>query len=194
MRKNWSSSLENELVQTGFVEDVCAPAKKSPIDLVDMDFEGRLINWGRVINPDSKYSGNGAADTFWAKKYIENRNSREKQLAISCGLIAKENVLQQIEDQVFSDAAHTDAIAIEKAWSSMIDYQQKTALKMRYVDRVPDVIVRRKLNLRGMKNLNLILWRAKSNLKHVLESGKKTVIIQSQFDEIDHNLIRRKRA
>ncbi|MFZ6724693.1 hypothetical protein ACO0K2_04290 [Undibacterium sp. MH2W] len=194
MRKDMSEVLESELVRSGFVEEGCAPVSKSAIDLVDLDFESRLINWGRITNPDAKYTGAGGADTFWARKYIENRNNRERQLAIACGVIERENVLQQIENQVFSEAAHEDALAIERVWSCMVDYQQKTSLKMRYVDRVPDAIIRRKLHLRGMKNLNLILWRAKSNLKHVLESGKKPVIIQSQFQEIDHNLIRRKRA
>ena len=197
MRKNWSSILEKGLVQTGFTEETSPVSKNSEIDSVDIDFEMRLMNWGRITNPKSIYSGSSGASTFWAQKYVEFRNNREKQLAISCGVLEKQNVLKQIENEVFSEAEHDDALLIEKAWSSLVDYQQKKILKMRYVDRLPDTLIRRNLNLRGMKNLSLILWRSKENLKNYLSSEKKPVIINpelNRINQVNYNLNRRKRA
>jgi hypothetical protein len=86
--------------------------------------------------------------------------------------------MQQIEDQAWSELMYEDALLIESAWVRLGDEQQKKAISMRYIDRHKDEYIRRQLRLRGRQNLTLILWRAKTSMKQMLESQKKPDIIR----------------
>jgi hypothetical protein len=51
----------------------------------------------------------------------------------------------------------------------------KSDLYAEYIDRHKDEYIRRQLRLRGRQNLTLILWRAKTSMKQMLESQKSQI-------------------
>jgi hypothetical protein len=174
MRKNRGVKVAGVFEKQGFVEQPKAAFQKSDIDTTDKEFEIRLINWGRVMNPRHSNS----ASTFWARQYYEIHNARQRRVAITLGLITPKSVMQQIEDEVMTEIAHEAAIEIERAWAKLGDFQQKQALLMMYVYRFSPDVIRSRLRLRGHQNLQLILWRAKTSLKQVLEKIESKPIIR----------------
>ena len=184
MRKNQSKILVCRSgvddYQHDKYQEVATPAYKPPVPQIgekDRDMELRLIDWGVIVNPINK--GSTKASTFWATRYYEIRNSVFRRELILLGLIEPKTVMQQIEEQAMSELKHAEALEIEKAWTKITDYNQKQALLLRYVYRHKDEYIRRVLNLRGRQNLFLIMWRAKSSIKQILEREKKAVIIRS---------------
>lgn len=176
MRKDWSQILVCKLNADGYTENRSVASGRSEIGMRDYEFEKRLENWGRCLNPS--VSGAGAASTFWAKRFYEIRNSERRREFLLRGLIEQKTVMQQIEDQAWSELMYEDALLVESAWVRLGDAQQKKAIQMRYIDRHKDEYIRRQLRLRGRQNLTLILWRAKTSMKQILESTKKADIIR----------------
>lgn len=177
MRKNWSKILVCKLNEDGFKEDAVAAYKKPEIGTVDKEMELRLMNWGKIVNPS--YTGGNQASTFWAARYYEIRNSAFRRELIMRGLIEQKTVMQQIEDQALAELRHQDALLVDSAWTRLRDPQQKQALLMRYVFRHKDEYIRNRLGVRGRQNLTLILWRARTSLKQILEREKNADIIRS---------------
>jgi hypothetical protein len=171
MRKDWSASLEGELVESGFVTVDTPAVPKSEMSMIDYDLEARLLNWGRVVSPNGKSGGN--VSSAWATDFINNRNARDFKLALHLEMIQRPSAVLQIEKQVLSEAHRIDGWLIESAWTLLPNFEHKQALRLRYVCEFGDEYVRRKLRLRGRENLKLILWRAKTTLKQILAQPKK---------------------
>jgi len=177
MRKNWSRVLVSHLHADGFHEQPAIGYVCPEIGLKNAELESQLCNWGLVVNPIN--TGSGAASSFWAAKYYEIKNSNLRRELILRGLIEVKSTMQKIEEQAAAEQRYQDAMDIEKAWASLTDCACKQALLMRYVQRHKNEFIRRRLGLRGHKNLELILWRAKTSIKQILEREKNVVIIRS---------------
>lgn len=169
-------ALRHELQAQGYVEIQDVRITQNEIDVKDYSLEDRLINWGRVVTRQRAPSNVTAP---WAADYVANRNSAQFQCAIAQGLIQRPSVVQQIDKQSISEAQMADAWAIESAWSHIGDFDMKQALKMKYVLRLRESEIRRRLRLRGSRGVQLIMWRAKFSLQQILARSKNGDIIRT---------------
>jgi hypothetical protein len=168
--------LKREMLAAGYAEIEEVQVTKSEIDVKDYTFEDRLVNWARVVS-GRRIARNVTA--AWAADYIANRNAVQFKLGLDLGLIQRRSVVDQIEQQAISEAAAQDAWLIEAAWSRLPVYDHRQALRLKYVYRLCDEVIRQRLRLRGRENVRLILWRAKMSLQQVLARVEKGATIQA---------------
>ncbi|MFZ6734731.1 hypothetical protein ACO0LG_22600 [Undibacterium sp. Ji42W] len=174
--KDRAGQLISEIEDDGFTELVSerepVPAKKHQ----DTDFEKRLWNWGQVVGDRSRSGGN--CSSAWAAQYVANRDSRLKLLAIKMGVFVPKTTFEQMECNLASDDARLDGWLIEAAWTMLATYDDKQALRCKYVLGWRDEQIRKKLGLRGLANVRFVLSRGKVGLKQVIANRKTPVIIQ----------------
>jgi hypothetical protein len=68
MRKDWSQILVCKLNADGYAENKVVTSGRSEIGTRDYEFEKRLENWGRCLNPAATESG--AASTFGLNDFM----------------------------------------------------------------------------------------------------------------------------
>jgi hypothetical protein len=137
----------------------------------DVSLEKRLANWRDTVR-DGKSSSSTTACASWAKAYVASRNEREQQLAIALQITRPESNLSRIE------VDELDGWLIEEIVRSMIHFDQKQALRYRYVFNYPDHWIKTKLQIRD-NALRIVMGRALNNLKLLLDKLDSPVKIRS---------------
>lgn len=129
-----------------------------------MLFEKRLDNWRRTV----RYlgGGRGNACAFWAELYLKSRVDEEDASKAQQPLRANITVEE------------LDGWLVEAAWKALTDFDEKQALKFRFVYGYSDQWIRRKLGLRRM-GVGHLLARAKMNLKKNLAKFEDSTKIHS---------------
>ncbi|MDR3411584.1 MAG: hypothetical protein P4L87_11680 [Formivibrio sp.] len=122
--------------------------------------EKRLANWAKtVLNHGGDSSGVCA---FWAKSYIALRNKEHERIALELQLVDPQSPLCSI------DADLLDGWLVEAAVRAMTNFDEKQAIRYRYVWNYPDHWIRSKLGIR-QNALPLVIARGKNNLRSLLE-------------------------
>lgn len=172
--KDRAGQVVSELEGSGYVEQ---PALKKSAPARDLAFEERLKNWAYVVSDRRRVGGN--CSSAWASDFIANRNNKELQLAMAMGMVSRKSILGEIEIAVFNEADRLDGWLIEAAWTMLGRHEDKQALRLRYVMHWSDEQIRQKLRIRRVKNVGLILARAKTSLQQVLDKFKNQTTIRS---------------
>jgi hypothetical protein len=154
-------------VSQKLIAAIAAPTQ--PAD--DVSLEKRLANWRDTVR-DGKNSKSTTACASWAKAYVASRNEREQQLAIALQITKSESNLSRVE------VDELDGWLIEEAVRSMAHFDQKQALRYRYVFNYPDHWIKTKLQIRDGA-LRIIMSRALNNLKLLLDKLDSPVRIRS---------------
>jgi hypothetical protein len=127
---------------------------------LELDFEERLMNWGATVR--GSVGSAGGACALWADLYVKHRNDQEKALAIALQIALPASPLRATDSNVL------DGWLIEAAWTRLGFFDQKEALKLRYVWGYRNQFIKNKLHING-SCLDIVLGRAKTNLKLVLD-------------------------
>jgi hypothetical protein len=138
----------------------------------DLCFERRMLNWRNTVRASNGRSGSGSCCSGWAAAYVAARNKREEALAVSLQINEPRSALLR------ADVNELDGWLVEAAVRSMIQFDEKQALRFRYVWEYPDHFIRSKLMIRESA-LRIVMARAVSNLKLVLENLDSPVKIRA---------------
>jgi DNA-directed RNA polymerase specialized sigma24 family protein len=114
----------------------------------------RLDNWKRTV----RYlgGGRGNACAFWAELYLKSRVNEEEA----------NKPMQPLRVPVTVE--ELDGWLVEAAWKALMDFDEKQALKFRFVYGYSDHWITRKLGLQRMTVPHL-LARARKSLKNNLD-------------------------
>ncbi|MBY0241875.1 MAG: hypothetical protein K2X55_21435 [Burkholderiaceae bacterium] len=153
-----------------YVEDVpavilrVAPAPRAimpPMPAAKREFLGRMDNWRRVVQGGVGGAGN-AACAAWAKWYVALRTVEEPPAQDVLDSKVKPPAGLVTADQL-------DGWLIEAAWRTLGDFNDRQALKSKYIYQLPDALIRRKLvGVRG-PHVALVVARAENKLKAILK-------------------------
>lgn len=121
---------------------------------------GRLDNWRRVVSGPLTRAASCCA--LWARWYVSSRVGEAMPAEDLAELKA-----QPVRPLVSAD--QLDGWMIEAAWRTLGDYNERMALKAKYIYRMPDERIR--LKLKGVRgsHVKLVVARAERNLLAVLE-------------------------
>jgi len=149
-----------------------APAKT---DAVGGNVEGQLIhrldNWRAAVRTGAAGGADGCA-TSWAAAYVAARNDREKRLAIEL------QIIQPVNGLCRESADILDGWLVEAAVRCMPHFDQKQALRLRYVWNYSNHFMKTKMRINDT-SLHIVLGRARTNLKIVLDKLETPVKIRS---------------
>lgn len=138
--------------------------------IVETLSEARLANWAKtVLNHGGDSSGVCA---FWAKNYIALRNKEHERIAMELQLVDPQSPLCSI------DADLLDGWLVEAAVRAMTNFDEKQAIRLRYVWNYPNHWIRTKLGIR-QNALPLVIARGLKNLRSLLEMLNTPVRIRS---------------
>ncbi|KQV84966.1 hypothetical protein ASD15_07465 [Massilia sp. Root351] len=133
-------------------EEVAASSRKR-------EFASRMDNWRRVVNSQTGSASSCCA--AWAKWYVA--------LRVSEGPPAKDVLDEKVKPlRGVVTADHLDGWMIEAAWRMLGDYNDRMALKAKYVFQFPDDRIR--LQLKGVRgpHVKLVVARAEKRLQDLL--------------------------
>jgi hypothetical protein len=122
-------------------------------------FDGRMANWRRVVGGQT--SGASSCCAAWAKWYVALRVSEAPPAQEEL-----EERIKPLRGQVSAD--YLDAWMVEAAWRMLGDYNDRMAIKAKYIYQFPEDRIR--LHLKGVRgpHVKLVVARAENNLKALL--------------------------
>lgn len=125
-----------------------------------LNFETRMVNWRDTVR--GSVSSKGDCCAAWAADYVSNRNKREYLLALSLDIVSPTSPLSRIESNAL------DGWLVEYAWRTLIQYDQKQLLRLKYVWDYPNHFIKNKLHINDA-SIRIVLGRAITNLNLVLD-------------------------
>jgi hypothetical protein len=140
------------------------------VEADELSFERRMLNWRDTVRGTS--GGGGGCCSGWAAAYVAARNKREEALAISLQINESRSLLSRV------DVNELDGWLVEAAVRTMIKFDERQALRLRYVWEYPDHFIRTRLVIRESA-LRMIFARGITNLKLVLEKLDSPVKIRT---------------
>jgi hypothetical protein len=152
--------MSSEVIEV--IRDIDRPAMASSVSVAGSgkrEFVGRMDNWRRVVSGPASSASSCCAS--WAKWYVALRVSEappERELL--------ELRVKPLRGVVSAD--HLDAWMIEAAWRMLPDYNDRMAIKAKYIYQFPNDRIR--LNLKGVRgrHVELVVSRAENNLQRLL--------------------------
>lgn len=123
------------------------------------ELAGRMDNWRRVVNSQTGNASSCCA--AWAKWYVALRVSEAPP--------AKDVLDEKVKPlRGVVTADHLDGWMIEAAWRMLGDYNDRMALKAKYIFQFPDDRIR--LHLKGVRgpHVKLVVARAEKRLQDLL--------------------------
>lgn len=122
-------------------------------------FVGRMDNWRRVVSAPASAASSCCAS--WAKWYVALRVSEAPP--------AQDVIDERIKPlRGVVTANHLDGWMVEAAWRMLGDYNDRMAIKAKYIYQFPDDRVR--LHLKGVRgpHVKLVVARAEKRLQALL--------------------------
>lgn len=134
-------------------------ASKRPVTHGRQQFAGRMDNWRRVVSQPAAAASSCCA--AWAKWYVALRVSA----APPTQDVLDEKV-KPLRGVVSAD--HLDGWMVEAAWRMLGDYNDRMAIKAKYIYQFPDDRIR--LHLKGVRgpHVKLVVARAEKRLQDLL--------------------------
>jgi hypothetical protein len=122
-------------------------------------FAGRMANWRRVVSGSATAATSCCAS--WAKWYVALRVS-----AAPPDRDVLEERVKPLRGVVSAD--QLDGWMIEAAWRMLPDYNDRMAIKAKYIYQFPEDRIR--LHLKGVRgpHVKLVVARAENNLQRLL--------------------------
>lgn len=162
--------MSNEVIES--VRNADKPGAASVPRVVGhtRQFEGRMDNWRRVVSgPVSKTSTCCAA---WAKWYVALRVAE-----LPPAQDVMEEKVKPLRGVVSAD--HLDGWIIEAAWRALPDYNDRMAIKAKYIYQFPESRIR--LHLKGVRgpHVKLVVARAEKRLQDLLITLEQAASILS---------------
>ncbi|MYM37248.1 hypothetical protein GTP38_23255 [Duganella sp. FT94W] len=126
------------------------------------EFAARMENWRRVVNGPGGGGASAAVCAAWAKWYVALRTSEAPP-----HVDLLDEKLGPVQPMVSPDIL--DAWLIEEAWRKLGDFNDRMAVKCRYVFGFDEARTRTKL--RGIRgpHVRLVIARAENNLQTILK-------------------------
>ena len=122
-------------------------------------FEGRMANWRRVVQGPASSASSCCAS--WAKWYVA--------LRVSAAPPSREVIDEKVKPlRGVVSADHLDGWMVEAAWRMMGDYNDRMAIKAKYIYQFPEDRIR--VHLKGVRgpHVKLVVARAEKRLQALL--------------------------
>lgn len=132
-------------------------------------FDGRMDNWRRVVRDAAGSSASGCC-AAWAKWYVAMRVS-----AAAPAQDVMEERIKPLRGVVSAD--YLDGWMVEAAWRMLGDYNDRMALKAKYIYHFPNDRVR--THLKGVRgsHVQLVVARAEQRLQVILKALERAETI-----------------
>lgn len=145
-------------------------------EVVDLNFERQMENWRNTVRFGCGGNGGGCC-AGWAAKYVAARNKQEELLALELEIIKPGTVLYA------ADVDELNGWLVESAVRSIPYFEQVQVLRFHHVFQYPNHFIKNKLRVHNPRindsSLRILLGRAESNLKNILEKLQSPAKIRS---------------